>query len=109
MTPKELVHKQCRQCVQSRYEKDVENCGGHLVHATGKPCPLYEYRLGDKRVPSRVFRQFCVGECMNGSAALVRECETVKCPLHPWRLGKNPNRIGKGSFARPSDSRRKVP
>jgi hypothetical protein len=101
MTPKKTLHDWCHYCIQDRRDSEVENCGGHLVHATGRPCPFFEYRLGSKRVPSRVFRQFCM-EGMNGSAALVRECETVTCPLHSWRLGKNPNRIGKGSFVRPS-------
>jgi len=39
-------------------------------------------------------RKFCL-ECVGGggrkrASKLVRECPATKCPLHPFRLGKNP-------------------
>jgi hypothetical protein len=88
-TPKQTVQAWCGTCVQSTRRSEVENCGGYLVYATGKPCPFYEYRLGGKRVPMSAFRQFCLS-CMGGSVTFVRECET-NCLLHPFRLGKNPH------------------
>jgi hypothetical protein len=29
-------------------------------------------------------------KCMGGSFDLVKTCKTAKCPLHKFRLGKNP-------------------
>ena len=88
LTPKETVHAWCHYCIQSRLDSEVENCGGQLVYATGKPCPFFPYRMG-MRPPMKVFRQFCL-ECMGGSSALVRECEKGDCPMHSYRFGKNP-------------------
>jgi hypothetical protein len=49
-------------------------------------------------------RQFCF-HCMGGSSAMVRECETRDCLIHPFRFGKNPARAGKGYFAVKTASR----
>ncbi len=62
-----------------------------MVYATGKPCVFYPYRNGGKRVPAKVFRKFCVSECMGGSEKFVRECEKGDCPMHQYRFGKNPS------------------
>jgi len=87
-TPKETIHNFCHYCIKSRSDAEVENCGGQLVYATGRPCPFFPYRMG-KRSPLKVFRQFCL-ECMGGSSALVRECDKEDCPMHSYRFGKNP-------------------
>ena len=94
-TPMATIHKYCRYCIQSRQDSEVENCMGHLVHATGKPCPFYAYRTGLRRAPLKAFRQFCL-ECMGGSPSLVSECRSERCPIHPYRLGSNPHRAGIG-------------
>lgn len=44
--------------------------------------------------PVSAIRQFCI-ECVGDggrkrASKLVRECPAVKCPLYPFRLGKNP-------------------
>lgn len=39
----------------------------------------------------RAVRRFCL-HCVGGSAKLVRECESFDCPLHPFRMGKDPYR-----------------
>lgn len=88
-TPKQAVQAWCSTCVQSTRRSEIENCGGYLVYATGKPCNFYDYRLGGKRVPMSAFRQFCLS-CMGGSMTFVRECE-ANCPLSEYRFGKNPN------------------
>ncbi len=36
-------------------------------------------------------RAYCVG-CMGGELVGVRECLSVTCPLHPFRMGKDPFR-----------------
>ena len=92
LTPKETVHAWCHYCIQSRLDSEVENCGGQLVYATGRPCPFFPYRMG-MRPPMKIFRQFCL-ECMGGSSKFVAECETNDCLMHPYRFGKNPYRKG---------------
>ena len=41
--------------------------------------------------PVKAIRAFCV-ECSNGSTTEIKECPVSKCPLCPFRLGKNPYR-----------------
>ena len=93
--PKQTAHKWCHYCVQSRNEKDVEDCTGHTVYATGKPCPFYEYRMGNKRISVKVFRKFCL-ECMGGLSNMVADCEQENCSIYSYRFGKNPARAGIG-------------
>lgn len=40
--------------------------------------------------PVKAIREFCL-ECCGDSSAAVKEC-TATCPLHPFRLGRNPYR-----------------
>ena len=39
----------------------------------------------------------------------VRHCPSEDCSLFPFRLGKNPNRSGKGGFSKKSDIQMKAP
>lgn len=39
--------------------------------------------------PIKAIREYCLS-CVCGSSAEVRSCELTKCPLHPFRFGKNP-------------------
>jgi hypothetical protein len=94
-TPSETIMSYRRYCVQSRSDLEVDNCTGHIVYATGKPCPFYEFRMGGKRCSVKIMRQFCL-ECEGNSKAAVKECPTDDCLLHPFRLGKNPALKGKG-------------
>jgi len=94
LTPRMAVQTFCRKCIQGKTAAALEACGGYLVLATGRPCPLYPYRLG-RRPPVRVLRELCL-ECMGGSPSLVRECDTECCVLHPYRMGKNPARARVG-------------
>lgn len=41
--------------------------------------------------PVKAIRAHCM-ECSCGSTAEVQNCPVHKCPLHPFRLGKNPYR-----------------
>jgi hypothetical protein len=97
-SPSRTIRAHCHYCVQSRSDSEVENCTGHIVFATGKPCPFYEYRTGNKRTSVKVMRQFCL-DCMGGSKEAVKECSTSDCFIHPFRFGKNPARAGKGQSA----------
>lgn len=46
-----------------------------------------------KRIKNRAtaMRAFCIG-CMGGDVAGVRVCTSLTCPLHPFRMGKDPFR-----------------
>lgn len=41
--------------------------------------------------PLKAIRAFCL-ECSCGQTSEVKECPVVKCPLYPFRMGKNPYR-----------------
>jgi hypothetical protein len=97
-SPAQTIQAHCHYCVQSRKDSDVENCTGHLVFASGKPCPFYEYRMGGKRPSVKVMRKFCL-ECEGDSKEAVKECSIGDCLIHPFRFGKNPARAGKGQSA----------
>jgi hypothetical protein len=79
-------------------DSEVENCTGQIVFATGKPCPFYEYRTGNKRPSVKVMRRFCL-ECQGGNKEAVKECLIDDCLIHTFRFGKNPARAGKGQSA----------
>ena len=95
-SPQQTIRAYCHYCIQSRSDADVENCTGDIVYATGKPCPFYKYRVGHKRPLVKIMRRFCL-ECQGNNITLVRECETEDCLIHPYRMGKNPARTGKGA------------
>ncbi|MEE9913673.1 MAG: hypothetical protein K4571_18335 [Deltaproteobacteria bacterium] len=105
--PARTLHAKCHYCVQSRSDPDVENCTGYIVFATGKPCPFYEYRMGNKRPSVKVMRTYCL-ECMGGSKTAVKECGTEDCLIHPYRFGKNPARAGKGQSSAQMASLRSI-
>jgi hypothetical protein len=41
--------------------------------------------------PVKAIRAFCLG-CSGDSTAEVKNCHIEMCPLHPFRMGKNPYR-----------------
>ena len=41
--------------------------------------------------PLKAIRAFCI-DCMGDQVRLVKECPTQTCPLHAFRMGKNPYR-----------------
>ncbi|MGD0021730.1 MAG: hypothetical protein ABSC54_05450 [Smithellaceae bacterium] len=94
-TPSRTIRSYCHYCVQSRADSEVEKCAGHIVLATGAPCPFYEYRMGGKRSSVKIMRRFCL-DCMGSNKAAVKECSTYDCLIYSFRLGKNPALKGKG-------------
>lgn len=44
-----------------------------------------------KTNPVKAIREKCL-ECSNGQSSEVKYCPVEKCPLFPYRLGKNPFR-----------------
>jgi hypothetical protein len=97
-SPSQTIRAHCHYCVQSRADAEVENCTGQIVFATGKPCPFYEYRMGNKRPSVKIMRQLCL-DCMGSSKEAVKECSTSDCLIYPFRFGKNPACAGKGQSA----------
>lgn len=41
--------------------------------------------------PVKAIRAYCL-ECSCGATSEVKECPVNKCPLYPFRMGKNPYR-----------------
>ena len=41
--------------------------------------------------PVKAIRAFCM-ECSSGQTSEVKACSVYKCPLYPFRFGKNPYR-----------------
>jgi len=46
--------------------------------------------------PIKSIRQKCL-DCSAGQHKEIRECPILECPLYLFRMGKNPNRKGKGN------------
>lgn len=56
---------------------------------TGDPiCNKYQKRIKNRATG---IRAYCV-HCQGGSVSGVAECASVTCPLHPFRMGKDPLR-----------------
>lgn len=97
-TPLESIRRFCVQCAGGIYQ--VEQCGGDKCLNGGCDskgfCWFYPYRMGSGRPRVRTIRKICLW-CQGDSEKFVREC-TDDCHLHPYRMGKAPNRKGKGGY-----------
>lgn len=99
MKPLEAIRKLCVACAGSKYA--VRECGGDwCVGGQGdsnNQCYFFNYRngMGSGRASVKLIARFCL-ECMGGDRELVDECESNDCPLHEYRLGRNPKRAGVG-------------
>jgi hypothetical protein len=89
LTPKEAVRAYCTECLGMRQYSTVQVRGCVCVE-----CAFYPYRTG-KRPTIKVFRKYCIFDCMNGYRELVSDCTTHDCPNHPYRFGTNPALVGK--------------
>jgi hypothetical protein len=93
LTPGRAIRKTCLDCVEN-YE-DIRDCMGDKLYAG--PCVLYPYRLGKGRPKLSVIRKYCL-YCMQGQNTLIRDCKTVKCPFHGYRMGKRPKETMEPAF-----------
>ena len=50
---------------------------------------------GEIKSPLKAIKTFCVEECNCGNYTYTKTCVDHKCPLYPFRLGKNPYRKGR--------------
>lgn len=93
LTPKEAVRAFCTQCLGMKQfnTEAVRDCEGDSVK-----CLFFPHRLG-KRPPVKIFRKFCLKDCMNGYRDLVATCTTEGCPNYPYRFGTNPSLLGRSA------------
>ena len=75
VTPTLAVRRHCVECVGSTY--DVNTCGGRRLLATNRPCPLFQYRHGERRISLKVIRQGRLA-CCGSSSSIVAQCPSVK-------------------------------
>jgi hypothetical protein len=92
MTPLKSIRKFCIQCVGSA--REVKKCGGHRMFGDdgdeNGQCWFYKFRMGKGRPSVKRVRTHCL-ECMGGRYKLVAGCGDRGCPVHPFRMGRNPN------------------
>lgn len=61
--------------------------------------------MQDKQLsPLKAIRAKCL-ECSGGKPSVVRNCDSVSCPLHSFRFAKNPARTGIGVGIRGQNGR----
>ena len=96
-TPGIAIRAFCISCCGG-VSGEVKTCDGDGTDPAYHPCPFHRYRMGRGRPSVKIIRKLCI-QCMGESPSLVRECETIDCPCYPYRMAKNPARIGKGYFA----------
>ena len=68
---------------------DIEQNGDVTLHPSERPITTGELHASVGAV-LKAIRRRCI-DCSGGSLAEVRACKCVSCPLHPFRMGKNPN------------------
>jgi len=90
-TPLQAVRRFCIECCGG-VRKEVKTCGGDKPIMSGKypNCPFFPHRYGRKRISVKTIRKQCI-ICTNNSYDAIRECPSTKCPIYPFRMGKNPN------------------
>jgi hypothetical protein len=97
MTPLESIHEFCTDCAGSA--REVRTCGGDHCRNGGCDasgvCWFFPYRQGHGRPSVKTIRRVCLW-CQGDRADFVRECNETECALHPYRMGRNPNREGVG-------------
>ncbi|MCF7855431.1 MAG: restriction endonuclease [Candidatus Pacebacteria bacterium] len=87
-SPRKAIRKMCLECMGGS-AKLVATC-------FSEKCPLWHHRFGKydpeaPLTPIQAIRKICLNCRGNENAFLaIRRCEGP-CPLHPFRLGTNPN------------------
>lgn len=98
MTPLGSIRKFCIDCMGGG-PFEVKDCGGDKCkdgcdeHGV---CHFFKYRMGKGRPSVKTIRKVCLW-CQGDRADFVKECASNDCALHPYRLGRNPNRAGIGN------------
>lgn len=77
---------------------DIERNADVALHPSERPATASELHEESGAV-LRAIRRRCI-DCSGGKLAEVRACKFDTCPLHPFRMGKNPNiRLSPGQKA----------
>ena len=97
MTPGSAIRAHCVSCCGGVLG-EVKSCDGDGTDPDYYACPFHGFRMGRGRPSVKIIRKHCL-QCMGESPSLVRECDTTDCACYPYRMGKNPARLGKGHFA----------
>lgn len=108
LSPGGAIHSFCFGCVGGA--REVQKCGGgHCRFGCDSKgvCSFYSFRFGKGRPSVKLIRRYCLS-CKSGSTELVRECSESSCPLLPFRMGTNPNRVEEGKKTLPKDDVRGV-
>lgn len=98
-TPGRAIRQFCVTCCGEDV-RGAKSCDGNPADKKLLPdqaCILWPHRTGRGRPKVKTIRKFCL-DCMGGSQMFVRECDLTDCPLHLFRMGKNPNFIGRPGF-----------
>ena len=106
--PQEAIRAKCRECVCDEVS-EITGCTARVPdlgerNCDPKGCWLWPYRSGrggadlsrghPRYTRLRAIRRECLN-CMGGSVDAVKECDTERCSLRAYRLGKNPKLVGK--------------
>ena len=97
MTPGSAIRAFCVSCCGGVLG-EVKTCDGDGTDPAYYACPFHPYRLGRGRPSVKIIRKHCL-QCMGDSPSYVRECDTMDCPCHQYRMGKNPALFGRGQNA----------
>lgn len=91
LTPGRAVRQHCIDCAGS--PSAVKDCQGDKLY--DGPCLFFRYRMGKGRPSVKLIRKYCL-QCMGGSPKLVKDCTSEStCPLHPYRMGRNPKKTAR--------------
>ena len=68
----------------------IQDDGGHAIGRLPSEISVEALRaLGGPESPMRAIRAKCI-DCSGGNTAEARKCVAIKCPLWPFRMGRNP-------------------
>ena len=68
----------------------IQDDGGHQIGRLPQEIPIDVLReLHVPENPVKAIRAKCI-DCSGGSATEARKCVAFKCPLWPFRMGRNP-------------------
>ena len=92
----EVAHCPARSCPLGLYRfgrnataDTLAEVGEHRVYPLEEAKTAADFQRDATRI--KAIQRRCL-DCSGGSKAEVRNCERVRCDLHPYRLGNNPNR-----------------
>jgi hypothetical protein len=71
-------------------ELPIGELRAHIHESSGDDALTAKYRAKIRNRATAI-RAMCV-MCMGGDTAGVRQCPSITCPLHPFRMGKDPLR-----------------